>query len=34
MSFKLGEFYWKEPGTRAVKNVGTNRVELVEYELK
>jgi hypothetical protein len=34
MSFKLGEFYWKEPGTRAVKNVGTTRVELVEYELK
>lgn len=34
MSFKLGEFYWKEPGTRAVKNTGTTRVELVEYELK
>jgi len=34
MSFKLGEFYWKEPGTRAVKNIGTTRVELVEYELK
>ena len=34
MSFKLGEFYWKEPGTRAVKNVGTTRGELVEYELK
>jgi hypothetical protein len=34
MSFKLGEFYWKEPGSRAVKNTGTTRVELVEYELK
>jgi hypothetical protein len=35
MSFKLGEFYWKEAGvTRAVRNVGTTRIELVEYELK
>jgi hypothetical protein len=35
MSLKLGEFYWQEPGvTRAVRNSGTTRVELVEFELK
>jgi len=32
---RLGDFYWQEPGaTRAVKNIGTSRVELVEFELK
>jgi hypothetical protein len=35
MSPKLGEFYWQEPGvTRAVRNSGTTRLELVEFELK
>jgi hypothetical protein len=35
MSPKGGEFYWQEPGvTRAVRNSGTTRIELVEFELK
>jgi hypothetical protein len=35
MSLKLGEFYWQNAGvTRAVRNSGTTRVELVEFELK
>jgi hypothetical protein len=35
MSPKLGEFYWQEPGvTRAVRNSGTTRIELAEFELK
>jgi hypothetical protein len=35
MSPKAGEFYWQEPGvTRAVRNSGTTRIELVEFELK
>ena len=32
---KLGEFYWQDPGvTRTVRNSGTTRVEVVEFELK
>lgn len=32
---RLGDFYWQEPGaTRAVRNIGTTRIELVEIELK
>lgn len=35
MSLKLGEFYWQDPVvTRAVRNSGTTRVEVVEFELK
>lgn len=35
MSLKLGEFYWQDPGARrAVRNIGTTRIELVEFELK
>jgi hypothetical protein len=35
MNLRLGEFYWQEPGvTRAVRNIGTTRLELVEFELK
>jgi hypothetical protein len=35
MSPRSGEFFWQEPGqTRAVRNVGTTRIELVEIELK
>jgi hypothetical protein len=35
MSLKLGEFYWQDSSvTRAVRNSGTNRIELVEFELK
>ena len=35
MALRLGDFYWQEPGAaRAVRNIGTTRVELVEFELK
>ena len=34
-AFKLGDFFWQDGGeTRAIRNVGTTRVELVEFELK
>lgn len=30
-----GQYFWQDPGTtRAVKNIGTTRVEFVEFELK
>ena len=30
-----GEFYWQEPDvTRAIRNSGTSRIQLVEFELK
>ena len=29
------DFFWQDPGeTRAVRNIGTSRVEIVEFELK
>jgi len=35
MNLRMGEFYWQDPGTtRAVRNTGTARLELVEFELK
>jgi len=35
MNLRLGEFYWQDPGvTRAVRNSGTTRLELFEFELK
>lgn len=35
MNLRLGEFYWQEPGmTRAIRNIGSTRVELIEFELK
>ncbi len=35
MAPHAGEFYWQDAGlTRAVQNVGTTRIELVEVELK
>ncbi|HKA78736.1 MAG TPA: hypothetical protein VKD43_01835 [Xanthobacteraceae bacterium] len=35
MAPKTGEFFWQEPGvTRTVRNTGTTRVQLVEFELK
>ena len=35
MAPKLGEFYWQDAGaTRAVKNIGSTRVEFFEFELK
>lgn len=35
MAPRSGEFFWQEAGaTRAVRNVGTTRIELVEIELK
>jgi len=34
-ALKLGEFYWQDGGdTRAIRNVGPTRVQLVEFELK
>ncbi len=30
-----GEFYWQEPGVgRGLRNIGTTRIEIVEFELK
>jgi len=30
-----GEFYWEEPGvTRGLRNIGTTRIEIEEFELK
>jgi len=35
MMLRLGDFYWQEGGaTRTVRNIGTTRVELVEFEFK
>ena len=35
MNPKMGEFFWQEPGvTRTIRNIGANRIELVEFELK
>ena len=35
MNLRLGEFYWQDPGvTRGVRNIGTTRLEFVEFELK
>jgi len=35
MNLRMGEFYWQDPGvTRAVRNNGTSRLELFEFELK
>ena len=35
MYLRAGEFYWQDPSTtRAVRNRGTTRIELVEFELK
>jgi len=35
MAPKLGEFFWQVPGvTRAIRNSGTSRIDLVEFELK
>ena len=35
MALKSGQFFWQEGGvTRAVRNTGTSRLELVEFELK
>lgn len=35
MNLRLGEFYWQDAGvTRAVRNTGSTRLELFEFELK
>ena len=35
MSPKMGEFFWQDAGvTRAVRNTGSTRLELVEFEIK
>jgi hypothetical protein len=35
MSPKMGEFFWQDAGvTRAVRNTGTTRLELVEFEIR
>jgi hypothetical protein len=32
---KLGEFYWQDADTtRAVRNTGTTRIQLLEFELR
>jgi quercetin dioxygenase-like cupin family protein len=32
---RLGDFFWQEPGTtRGIKNIGTTRIEIAEFELK
>ena len=32
---RLGDFYWQEPGaTRAVRNIGATRINVVEIEIK
>ena len=32
---RTGEFFWQDPGvTRTVKNIGTNPINIVEFELK
>jgi hypothetical protein len=34
-ALRLGDFYWQEPGaTRGIKNIGTTRIEIAEFELK
>src|SRR5881409_1599643 len=34
-TLRNGEFYWQEAGvTRALRNIGTTRIEIVEFELK
>jgi hypothetical protein len=35
MSLRMGEFYWQDAGTtRAIRNTGTTRLELMEFEVK
>jgi hypothetical protein len=35
MALRSGEFFWQEAGlTRALRNSGSTRIELVEAELK
>src|SRR5207245_7134658 len=35
LAFRLGDFYWQEPGTTpGIRNIGTNRIEIAEFELK
>jgi hypothetical protein len=35
MNLRMGEFYWQDAGTtRAVRNAGTTRLEVIEFELK
>jgi hypothetical protein len=35
MALKSGQFFWQEGGvTRTVRNAGTSRLELIEFELK
>jgi quercetin dioxygenase-like cupin family protein len=34
-ALRLGDFYWQDPGaTRAIKNTGSTRIEIAEFELK
>ena len=35
LGLRLGDFYWQEPGTtRGIRNIGTTRIEIAEFELK
>jgi len=35
LGLRLGDFYWQEPGTtRGIRNIGTTRIAIAEFELK
>jgi hypothetical protein len=35
LALRPGDFYWQEPGTtRGIRNIGTTRIEIAEFELK
>lgn len=35
LAINPGDFYWQDPGSkRSVRNIGTNSIELIEFELK
>ena len=35
LALRPGDFYWQEPGTaRGIRNIGTSRLEIAEFELK
>jgi len=35
LALRLGDFYWQDPGTtRGIRNIGTSRIEIAEFELK
>ena len=35
LGLRLGDIYWQEPGaTRGIRNIGTTKIEIAEFELK